>query len=190
MTRISAISRDFRQIGDTPYAVIQAMLVQELSPMQETGRDTHLMASPHNALFWAQAWLENQWETTGIILQPHHHNPVSLRPWLEDPAGMPQGATDLVTAPDGGQFLAFASDTDCAREWKRRLVDDPGYKDGVYAETRTLKEMLAVYAPGGDVHPVTGVDNADIGYAASVSTILMRFSLAEGDSLSLEPTLH
>lgn len=190
MTNLAMISRDFRKIGDVPYGIIQAMLEQELSPMQETGRDTHLVASPHSALFWAQAWLENQWETTGIIIQPEHHNPVGLRPWLEDPRGTPPGATGHITAPDGGLFLAFATDADCAREWRRRLVDDPDYKGGVYARTTTLREMLAVYAPSGDVHPVTGLDNADVQYVESVSTMLMRFAEAQHDTRPFVPTPH
>lgn len=190
MTHIAQITRDYRNIGDVPYAVIETMLIRELSPMQETGRATHLVASPHSALFWAQAWLENQWETTGILIQPHDHNPMGLRPWLEDPNGMPPGATSLITAPDGGQFLQFATDVDCAREWRRRLVDDIKYKGGVYAETRTLAEMLAVYAPSGDVHPITGLDNADVQYVSSVTTMLMRFQMAEGDQGLFGPTVH
>lgn len=188
MTNLIQVSRNYRMIGDVPYAVIEKMLAEHHSPMLETGRETHLVASPHSALFWAQAWLENKWETTGIIIQPEDHNPMSLRPWLDDPRGMPDGATRLITASDGGQFLAFESDADCAREWRRRLVDDPDYKGGVYAETRTLDEMLAVYAPSGDVHPVTGVDNADIGYGGAVRTMLARFDLAENDYPPFNPS--
>jgi hypothetical protein len=190
MTNLLMITRDFRQIGDTPYGVIHRMLMEQLSPMQETGRDTHLAASPHSALFWAQAWLENQWQTTGIILQPEHHNPVGLRPWLEDPNGLPPGATGHVTAPDGGLFLQFETDADCAREWRRRLIDDPGYKGGVYQATTTLAEMLAVYAPSGDVHPVTGLDNADVNYLGAVRTMLYRFWHAENDKEFLRFTEH
>lgn len=188
MTNLIQISRDYRRIGDVPYATIAKMLAEQDSPMLEGGRETHLVASPHSALFWAQAWLENKWKTTGIIIQPEDNNPMSLRPWLDDPRGMPEGATRLITAPDGGQFLAFASDADCAREWRRRLVDDPEYKGGVYAATKTLDEMLAVYAPSGDVHPVTGVDNADIGYGGAVRTMLARFDLAENDYPPFNPS--
>lgn len=188
MTNIAEITREFRKIGDVPYAVIDAMLMREESPMQEDGRETHLVASPHSALFWAQAWLENQWKTTGFIIMPEHNNPMGLRPWLEDPAGLPPGATGTITASDGGQFLTFESDAYCAREWRRRLVDDPDYKEGVYAETSTLEEMLAVYAPSGDVHPVTGLDNADVQYVQSVTTMLERFDLAEQDDPPLYPT--
>lgn len=187
MTNIAEVTRNYRRIGDVPYAIVESLLRDKQSPMLPTGRQTHTVASPHSALFWAQAWLENQWETTGIIIKPEHHNPMSLRPWLADPGGMPPGATGLITAPDGGQFLSFATDADCAREWRRRLFDDPAYKGGVYARTTTLAEMLAVYAPSGDVHPVTGVDNADVQYVTSVTTMLMRFDIAERGAGPFEP---
>ncbi len=181
MTNIAMINRNYRRIGDVPYAVIEPMLAEVGSPMLETGRDTHLVTSPHSALFWAQAWLENQWKTTGILIQPEDNNPMGLRPWTQDPNGMPPGATGTITAPDGGLFLRFESDAYCALEWRRRLFDDPDYKGGVYARTTTLNEMLGVYAPSGDVHPVTGLDNADVKYLESVTTMLMRFFRAEGD---------
>jgi hypothetical protein len=188
MTNLHQIARNYRLIGDVPYAVVEAMLMQELSPMQENGRETHLVTTPHSALFWAQAWLENQWKTTGIIIQPEDNNPMGLRPWLEDPHGMPPGAIGHITAPDGGLFLRFESDADCAREWRRRLFDDPDYKGGVYARTTTLNEMLGVYAPSGDVHPVTGLDNADVNYLGSVTTMLSRFAAAEGGPRPMVPT--
>lgn len=188
MTNLHQIARNYRQIGDVPYAVIETMLMEELSPMQEGGRDTHLVTTPHSALFWAQAWLENQWKTTGIILQPHHNNPMSLRPWLEDPNGLPPGATGHVESPDGSLYLQFEFDAYCALEWRRRLFDDPNYKGGVYARTTTLNEMLGVYAPSGDVHPVTGLDNADINYLQSVTTMLTRFNAREGDPGPRVPT--
>lgn len=191
MTNIAMISRNYHRIGDVPYGVIEPMLAGIGSPMLETGRETHLVTSPHSALFWAQAWLENQWKTTGIIIQPEDNNPMGLRPWTDDPNGMPPGAIDYITAPDGGLFLRFDSDASCAREWRRRLFDDPDYKGGVYARTTTLNEMLGVYAPSGDVHPVTGLDNADVKYLESVTTMLMRFYRAEGDQRRpFAPTEH
>lgn len=191
MTNIAMINRDYRKVGDVPYGVIEPMLAEVGSPMIETGRETHLVTSPHSALFWAQAWLENQWKTTGLLIQPEDNNPMGLRPWTDDPNGMPPGATGTIMAPDGGLFLRFESDAFCALEWRRRLFDDPGYKGGVYARTTTLNEMLGVYAPSGDVHPVTGLDNADVKYLESVTTMLMRFFRAEGDQRRpFVPTEH
>ncbi|MGI8406229.1 MAG: hypothetical protein ACR2OE_15970 [Thermomicrobiales bacterium] len=182
MTNVSAGS--YKAFGDVPLAIITPMLTGYISPMAATAQQTTAAASPHSALFWAQAYLENLWETTGHIIHADNHNPVSLRPWNEDPRGMPKGATGVITASDGGQFLKFATDADCAREWKRRLFDDPNYKGGVYRNAVTLDQMLNAYAPPGDVHPVTGVDNADIGYADTVRTMLAKFAAleAQGDT--------
>ena len=190
MTNIAAVDTDFRAIGDTTLDVYRTEFTRTSSPMLGTVADTYAAARPHTALFLAQAFFENRYETTGHILGPEDHNPVSLRPERLDDKG-PYGAY-VITAPDGGQFLGFRSDADCAREWKRRLVDDPSYKGGVYARTRTLAEMVAVYAPSGDVHPVTGLDNADAGYLTSVVTMLRRYAAMEGagtDSPSAEDTV-
>jgi hypothetical protein len=181
MTSIAVTTTDYSAIGDVPVDVITPMLIAASSPMVPTAKATTQAASPHSALFWAQAWLENQWETTGHIITPHHHNPVSLRPEKRDDPG-PYG-NGVITASDGGQFLTFATDAQCAREWKRRLFDEKAtYKGGAYRNARTLEDMLAIYAPSGDVHPVTGLDNADANYLASVLTMLNRFAKAEGEA--------
>ncbi len=178
MTNVDASS--YRKFGDTTLAVYEAEFSRKESPMLPTAAATFAAARPHSALFLAQAFMENQYETTGHIIKPHHHNPVSLRPWPEDPRGMPPGATGTITAPGGGKFLVFAADADCAREWKRRLFDDPEYKDGIYLPATTLEEMINIFAPPGDVHPITGEDNAHIEYAKTVRTMLARFARLEG----------
>lgn len=169
-TRIST----YRTIGDLHTTRVIALLTAKASPMVRAAAETNVAASPMSALFWAMGWVENQWETTGHIIKPEHHNPVSLRPWDADPRGLPPGATGTVTAPDGGRFLTFRSDADGAREWRYRLTN-PAYKNGVYTKARTIEQMLAIYAPKGDVHPVTGLDNADIGYADTVARLLTQW---------------
>lgn len=181
--QLSAISRNYREIGDTSLITYLSEFTRTQSPMLATAAETHAAAEPMSALFLAQAWLENRYKTTGHIIKPEHNNPVSLRPWSSDPRGLPPGATGTITAPDGGQFLMFASDADCAREWRYRLTN-PAYKHGIYTTAQTLADMLAIYAPAGDVHPVTGVDNADIGYADVVTTMLWRFASMEDTAMS------
>jgi hypothetical protein len=185
MTNTSA--HTYKTFGDTTLAVFQAEFERLESPMLADAQATFEAARPHSALFLAQSFMENQYETTGHIIKPHHHNPVTLRPWPEDPRGMPPGATGTVTAPGGaGQFLAFATDADCVREWKRRLFDDPDYKHGVYLPATTLEQMVNIFAPPGDVHPITGEDNAHIRYAETVRKMLARFARIE----VLEPDDH
>lgn len=179
MTNLNAIGTNYRDIGDTTLEVFVSEFTRVNSPMLVEAEATFNAARPHSALFLAQAWLENKYKTTGHIIKPEHHNPVSIRPERIGELG-PYGY-GLITAPDGGQFLVFKTDADCAREWKRRLFDDATYKNGIYAATKTLGQMLAVYAPSGDTHPVTGLDNADIGYASTVTTMLKQFAAQEGD---------
>jgi hypothetical protein len=175
-------SLTYRGYGDVEFTVIQKLLADKQSPMVATAHDTHVAAYPHSALFWAQAWLENQWELTGHIIKPKDHNPLSLRPngTVNNPV-KDANAIGTITASDGGQYLRFATDADCAREWKRRLFDDPTYKGGVYRKASTLEEMLSIFAPSGDVHPETGVDNADAKYVETVKTMLNRFAALEGN---------
>lgn len=177
MTDVSAAARNYRAIGDVPLEVITAELKRTGSPMLAAVEATHAAASPHSALFWAQAWLENQWQLTGHIIRPEHHNPVSIRPPAHGQPG--PFASGLITAPDGGQFEVYKTDALCVMEWRRRLFDDANYKNGIYARTRTLEEMLGVYAPSGDTHPITGLDNADVRYVESVMTMLRRFAELE-----------
>ena len=172
---------NWRAIGDVALAALKQELWRVSSPMLDAIDATYKAAQPHTGLFFAQAWLENQYKNTGHIIRPEHCNPVSLRPERIGDLG-PYGY-GLITAPDNSQFLVFRSDADCAREWKRRLVDEATtYKGGVYAATTTLETLLAVFTPSGDVHPVTGVDNADINYAATVRTVLNRYAALEADA--------
>lgn len=182
MTDVSAAARNYRAIGDVPLEVIRKELARVKSPMLASVEATHAAASGHSALFWAQAWLENQWRLTGILIKPDDYNPVGLRPEVQGQLG--PFASGIIQAPDGGQFLRFKTDALAVMEWRRRLFDDPTYKGGVYARTTTLEQMLSVYAPSGDKHPVTGLDNADVKYMESVITMLKRFAALEAQ---LEP---
>lgn len=184
--KITTAASDWRLIGDVPRRVIIQDLHTVASPMLDDINATYEAAKPHSALFFAQAWIENKYETTGHIIKPKDHNPVSLRPEVNGELG-PYGY-GIIRAPDGGQFLAFKTDADCAREWQRRLITEAlSYKGGVYARTRTLADLLKVYAPPGDVHPVTGLDNKDIGYAAGVLAVLSRYEMTEQELLAPAP---
>lgn len=144
-------------------------------------------AKPHSALALAQMFLENKYATTGKIIQPGDFNPLSLRPWEADPEypkGLVPGAKGTIIASDGGKFLIFEHPAYCVAEWKRRLFDRPEYKNGVYTKATTLEQMLNTYAPAGDVHPVTGVDNADSGYVTTVEIMLRKFVELESGAMA------
>jgi len=147
--------------------------------------------------------LENQLASTGTVILAGDYNQLGLRPWIGDPTAthyvtvidyqtrasvgqtmyVPPEATGVIRHPSGGgygYFLRFGNYPACVREWKRRIIDDPGYKNGVYNNAITLEQMCEIYAPSGDVHPDTGVDNAEIGYAGRVRTFLRQWAAAGG----------
>src|SRR5690606_20027429 len=145
-------------------------------------------AGIHSALCLGMMWLENQYATTGIIIQPEDFNPLSARPWIEDPRAtkdapildwktrevvgrskVPEYCAGAIRDAKGGLMLRFTTPADAVREWRRRIIDDRSYKGGVYNDAMTLTEMLSIYAPAGDVHPETGLDNANIEYPKVVS---------------------
>jgi len=163
-------------------------------------------AGEHSALCLAQMKLENDFARTGIIIQPEDGNPLSLRPWIEDPRAVRTGdvidwktrkrvrtlkvppyAVGAVIASDGGMFLRFDDPAMCVREWRRRIADDPGYKHGVYLPAKSLRDFLNIYAPPGDTHPVTGLPNENTKYYEVVTTMLERFAAMEADDTSPDP---
>ncbi|HXG72822.1 MAG TPA: hypothetical protein VNJ04_19680 [Gemmatimonadaceae bacterium] len=170
------IATKYWGIGPVPVDVWRRELVRVNSPLMTYVEAMHTVAGQHSALCLAMCWAENQYATTGIIIKPTDFNPLSLRPWEEDPRGLPIGATGIITGPDGGKFLKFSEPQHCVAEWRRRLFDDPAYKGGVYTKATSLESMLAIYAPPGDVHPVSGLDNADSGYVTTVVTMLHKYA--------------
>ena len=167
-------AQNWREIGDTSLRVYRAEFRRVSSPLVKYAKHLYDAARPYSALVLAHMWAENQYSTTGILVLPEHNNPMALRPG----PGITVPHTILP-----GYFLAFEHPADCVLEWKRR-VNDPTYKadiypGGAYTSTTTLDQYLAVYAPSGDVHPVTGEDNADIGYPATIRTMLSRYAAME-----------
>lgn len=216
MTRLDKIDIEYREIGPTTEAVYRSEFRRAESPLLPHAEAMHAAAGEHSALALAMMWLENQYATTGIIIRPGDYNPLSMRPWLEDPTAtvegevidwetrkrvyrngkpltvmVPPGAIGAILADDNSMMLRFSSPAAAIREWRRRIVDDRTYKGGVYNDKHTLAEMLTTYAPPGDVHPETGVDNAEIGYPAVVRTMLTRFEEMEdlNDAPEEEPQM-
>jgi hypothetical protein len=140
MTDLAMVDVDYRAIGPTELSVWEAEFARVDSPLLPFVREMHAVAGAHSALCLGMMWLENQYATTGILIRPEDYNPLSARPWR----------------------------------------DDPTYKGGVYTSKLSLAEMLATYAPPGDVHPETGLDNMHIDYAGVVRKKLAEFAQMEG----------
>lgn len=207
MIDLPMIDRDYRLIGSASIETWKAEFTRVKSPLLPHVISMHEAAGPHSALCLAMMWLENQYATTGIIIQPEDRNPLSMRPWLEDPTAtierpvidwetrdfvfalgeqmtikVPPYCMGAILADDNSMMLRFGTPAAAVIEWRRRIVDDRNYKEGVYNAAKTLTEMLNTYAPPGDVHPETGVDNSEIGYPKVVRTMLTRYAEMEGSA--------
>lgn len=173
MIDLTQIESDYRRLGPMDLETWNAELKRVNSPLQPDAEAMWNVAGPHSALMAAQIWMECQYETDRELLSSSDHNPLNLRPWEGDPT------PPLGVVGTKHQFLQFDTPASCVKEWRNRIVDDPTYKGGVYNKARTVSEMIAIYAPAGDVHPVTGKDNADIDYANTVGTMLNRYAASE-----------
>lgn len=160
----------YRGIGDVSLAFWTSELQRVGSPLLPDAAALYAAAQPHTALCLAQMWRECSYETDRLLLSPEDHNPLNLRP------NYPGGTVETVPGATGirHDYLTFASPVDCVREWKRRLFEDATYKGGTYLQATTLAEAMALYAPVGDAHPLTG--DANETYAADIATILARFA--------------
>ena len=196
MTNTTATT--YKTFGDTTLAVYQSEFDALDSPMLEDAPAIFAALKGYTALALGQMFLENKYGTAGIIIKAQDHNPLSLRPWEEDPRAtktgdvlkwdtrakvgtikVPPYADGAIVARDGSMMLRFPTYVAGVTEWRRRLFDDPAYKGGVYAGAKTLEDMLNIYAPPGDVHPETGADNADIGYAPTVRKQMAKYAKLE-----------
>ena len=166
----------YRDIGDISLAFWTSELQRVDSPLLPSAAALHAIVRGHSALALAQLWRESRHDTDRILLKPSDHNPTNLKVWPEDPRGLAGiGATGTKPTGVGGPgYLTFGSYADALREWRRRVVDDPNYKNNVYRADMTLAEFVQTFAPDWEVHPVTGVDNSS--YYRDLVAILTRFA--------------
>lgn len=71
-----------------------------------------------------------------------------------------------------GEGIQFDSIVDCVRAWKARMYSLT-YKDGVYAKTTSIQQMINEYAPKSD-------GNDPVGYAAALVAGINRNGLESG----------
>jgi len=85
--------------------------------------------------------------------------------------------------PTKGVFLMFDSPTVCIAEWRSRILD-PTYRGGIYTPgTRTIQELVNVYAPAGDG------DNDPIAYARRICADMTFWT--QGDAMPADtPTIR
>ena len=105
-------------------------------------------AGPNGALALVQAWVEDQYATTGS--KPQAKNPLNLRPGLDR-------RSPIVEIPGKGAFLTFDTYAACFIEWRRRLFDEAAtYKGGVNAKAGPSIPEFATSAATVDVYRAMG----------------------------------
>ncbi len=137
----------------------------------ETDRDV-LRTTDHNP-FNMKAWVNNRWADDGLFRNGRQSIPVSAWADYQSPESM--GAIQVVPTGLTGDapYLVFDSYVSAAVQWRRRVIDDPRYKGGVYTRVDTLQDYIETYAPVKDYHVNTGVNNAT--YYPNMVDLLTRF---------------
>lgn len=167
----------YREIGDVPYDVWVKELERVGSPLLPYSQAMYDVLRGHTALALAQMWQEAQYETDRDLLTFTDYNPFNMKEWPEDPRGM-WGIGAIGTKPTGvggPDYLTFESPIRAAQEWRRRVIDDPDYKSGVYKPDMTLEQYIETFAPSYEEHPTTGEDNSS--YPKNVVTMLKRYGV-------------
>ncbi len=126
---------NWRTLGDTTLATYRAEFTRLQSPMLPEAEAIHAAARPHSALALAIMFHEKKYDTATDIIPAHFHNPLAV--------GKPLGGIGL------DRWEQYDTYADAVTAWKER-VTSPTYKDGVYAKTTTLPELIHVYAPAED----------------------------------------
>jgi hypothetical protein len=149
----------WRAIGPTTNAV----WVSELrnispsgSPMLPEAAACNAAAGEHSALALAMAWVEQKYGTYQVIIPESAHNPMSLR-------------------ASGGGWQQFPTYAAGIAAWYRLLTDP----DGPYANTKTVADLIHVYAPDSDPSLPPGASQ-EAQYVADIERLIERYRKLEG----------
>jgi hypothetical protein len=125
---------NWREIGDTTLETYRAEFERYDSPMLPFVDAVYKAARPHSALLLAKMQVEQKYVTWPSVIPLHYHNPCSL--------ARPKG-----TPGDGvNRWERYASFADGVAACRERITS-PTYKDGVYAKTVTVADLIRVFAP-------------------------------------------
>jgi hypothetical protein len=125
---------NWRDIGDVPLEVYEAEFERLDSPMLPYAREVYEAARPHSALLLAKMFHEQKYATWNNVIPADYHNPCSL--------AKPKG-----TPADGvNRWERYGSWAEGVRACRERITSET-YKDGVYARTVTVADLIRVFAP-------------------------------------------
>ncbi len=127
------ISRDtpWRTIGDIPYGIWEKTILDAGGPTGLASRESFDAARPHSALALAMLKQESSYATDFDANPASNRNPWNLK------------------IPTGGGYVSYPTWADGVRGWRERITS-PTYKDSIYHNTRTVEDLIYVYAPPFD----------------------------------------
>jgi hypothetical protein len=163
------VTRDsiWRNIPKTPLSRWEAEFRSVNSPLQDHAKAMYDAAGPHGAVVLAFLWREQlHWTYEETPIPASFNNPLSL--------AKPRGGVGT------DRWMQFVSPADCVKAWVRRL-NDPGYKNGVYADDVTLAQLIYDYAPPSE--------NDTEKYIASILERITNMPAETGDPTVPELTL-
>jgi hypothetical protein len=128
------ITRDsaWRHIGDVPYAVWGRTILIAGGPRELASEEAWNAARPHSKFALAQLKAESSYGTDFDENPAINFNPMNLK----GPAGV-------------NGYVGYSSWREGVRGWRDRITS-PIYKDGIYAKTNTIKELIYTFAPPND----------------------------------------
>ena len=146
---------DWREIGDVPLSVYESEFRRLGSPMLPHAQAIHAAAKPHSGLALAMMFHEKKYDTWDDVIPQNYHNPLAV--------AKPGGGEGL------GRWEKYDSYPQAVKDWRERVTSS-AYKGGVYAQTRTLAELVHVYAPSED-------NNDEANYVAVLKERLAAFGI-------------
>ena len=147
----------WRTLGDTTLATYRAEFARLNSPMLADAEAMYEAARPHSALALAIMFHEKKYDTAIDIIPAEFHNPLAV--------GKPLGGIGL------DRWEHYETYADAVTAWKERITSLT-YKEGIYAQTTTLAELIHVYAPAKD-------NNNEVRYREVLLERLAAFPKAE-----------
>lgn len=143
---------NWRNFGDTTRARWDESLRKVNSPILDEGGDAYAAASPHSRLCLAMMWAESQHATDFNQNTKTNRNALNLRP------------------PTGGGYMAYGSWTEGIKAWRTRITSTE-YKNGIYKDTTTIRDLIEIYAPS--------FENDVNQYVATVEAVINRLPVVK-----------
>jgi hypothetical protein len=124
----------WRELGDTTAAAFQAEFERLGSPMAREAAAIRSEVDGFSRLFLAMSFHETKHATASDVIPDGHHNALAVK-----------------AANGSGNWARYPSYQAAARIWLR-LMTAP---DGPYADAKTIRDLISIYAPRFDNNKVT-----------------------------------